>query len=75
MLIIGGTSLSFSKHSIVIQFGSGLYIHRDVRKVDQMSLPGMYRGFKGSSDPSSFIFEINFGKRRIRHRATLKLNF
>jgi len=26
------------------------------------------------SDPSYFIFEINFGKRWIRHRTTLKLN-
>ena len=29
---------------------------------------------KGSSDPSHFIFKINVGKRRIRHRTTLKLN-
>ena len=28
---------------------------------------------KGSPDPSHFIFEINFGKSRIRH-TTLKLN-
>ena len=27
--------------------------------------------FKGSSDPSNFIFEINVGKSRIRHRKTL----
>ena len=31
--------------------------------------------FKGSSDPSHFIFEINVGKRRIRKRTTEKLNF
>ena len=31
-------------------------------------------GFKGSSDPSHFIFEINVGKSRIRHTTTLKLN-
>ena len=31
--------------------------------------------FKGSSDPSNFIFEIIDGKSRIRHRTTLKLNF
>ena len=30
---------------------------------------------KGSSDPSHFIFEINVGKGRIRHRTTLKFNF
>ena len=30
--------------------------------------------FKGSLDPSHFIFEINVGKRRIRHRTTLDLN-
>ena len=29
---------------------------------------------KGSPDPSHFIFEINVGKKRIRHRTTLKLN-
>ena len=27
-----------------------------------------------SSDPNHFIFEINVGKRRIRHTTTLKLN-
>ena len=30
---------------------------------------------KDSSDPSHFIFEINVGMMRIRHRTTLKLNF
>ena len=30
--------------------------------------------FKGSSDPSHFIFSINVGKSRIRHRTNLKLN-
>ena len=30
--------------------------------------------FKGSSDPSHFIFEINIGKGRIRHATTPKLN-
>ena len=30
---------------------------------------------KGSTDPSHFIFEINVGKGRMRHRTTLKLNF
>ena len=30
--------------------------------------------FKGGSDPSHFIFEINVGKGRIRHTTTLKLN-
>ena len=29
---------------------------------------------KGSPDPSHFIFEINVGKRRIRHRTILNLN-
>ena len=33
-----------------------------------------YIFFKGSQDPNHFIFEINVGKRRIRHRTTLKLN-
>ena len=31
--------------------------------------------FKGSSGLSHLIFEINVGKRRIRHRKSLKLNF
>ena len=31
--------------------------------------------FKGSPSPRQFIFEINVGNRRIRHRTTLKLNF
>ena len=31
--------------------------------------------FKGSSDQGHFIFEIYVGKRRIRHRTILKLNF
>ena len=39
----------------------------------------MYDGFhlldfKGSSDPSRFIFETNVGKSRTRHRTTLNLN-
>ena len=29
---------------------------------------------KGSSDRNQFIFEINVGKSRIRHRTTLNLN-
>ena len=31
-------------------------------------------GVKGSSDKNHLIFEINVGKRRTRHRTTLKLN-
>lgn len=27
---------------------------------------------KGGSDPSHFIFEINIGKKRIRHTTTVK---
>ena len=30
---------------------------------------------EGSPDRSHFIFEIYVGKRRIRHRTTLKMNF
>ena len=33
-----------------------------------------YGEFKGSSNPSHFIFEINVEKGRIRHRTTLDLN-
>ena len=29
---------------------------------------------KGSSDPNHFIFQINVGKSRIRHRTTLEFN-
>ena len=32
------------------------------------------RIFKGSSDSSHFIFEINVGKKRTRHRTTLNSN-
>ena len=32
-------------------------------------------GFKGSSDPSPYIFEINVGKSRIRHTTTLNDEF
>ena len=34
-----------------------------------------WNNFKGSPVHSHFIFEINVGKSRIRHRTTLKLNF
>ena len=33
-----------------------------------------WRNVKGGSNPSHFIFEINVGKRRIRHRTTLDFN-
>ena len=33
-----------------------------------------FESVKGSPCPSYFIFEINVGKRRIRHRKTFKLN-
>ena len=38
--------------------------------------PGMFKIFifKGSPYPSHFIFEINVGKRQIRHTTTLTLN-
>ena len=36
--------------------------------------PSCENSFKGSPDPSHFIFEIDVGERRIRHRTTLKLN-
>ena len=31
--------------------------------------------FKGSSDLSHFLFEINVGKGQIRHKTTLQFNF
>ena len=34
--------------------------------------PNFRKNFKGSSDRSYFIFEINIGKSRNRHRTTLK---
>ena len=40
-----------------------------------MRLKRSHAIFKGSADPSHFIFEINVGMNRIRHRMTLKLNF
>ena len=47
-----------------------------IEKSDDFDWSGLKlnRPFKGSLDPSHFIFEINVGKRRIRHRTTLKLN-
>jgi len=44
---------------------NGTYLNRTCQKNHM---------FKGSSDSSHFIFEINVGKRRIRHRTTLNLN-
>ena len=38
------------------------------------SLEVKMKNIKGSSDPSHFIFGINVGKSRIRHKTTLKLN-
>ena len=35
---------------------------------------GFYSVVNGCPDRSYFIFEINVGKKRIRHRTTLKLN-
>ena len=32
------------------------------------------KDFKGSPDHTHFMFEINVGKSRIRHRTTLKMN-
>ena len=40
----------------------------------QYDMFAIFKTFKGSPDPSHFIFEINVGKRRIRRRPTLNLN-
>ena len=48
---------------------------QDGEDVHVMMSPEYHNDFKGSSDPSHFIFEINVGKSRNRHRTTLKLNF
>ena len=53
--------------------------HRDhfirmVRANSDLFLGRILRFFKGSSDTSHFIFEINVGKRRFRHRTTSNLN-
>ena len=42
--------------------------------VDGESNGSMTRGIKGSPGPSHYIFEINVGKSRIRHRTTLNFN-
>ena len=53
--------------------------HRDhfigmVRTNSDHFLRRIMRFFKDSSDTSHFIFEINVGKRRFRHRTTSNLN-
>ena len=42
--------------------------------LDVYTKPSIVYQFKGSLDLSHFIFEMNVGKTRIRHRTTLKLN-
>ena len=39
-----------------------------------MLVTQIFKYVKGCSDPIHFIFEINVGKKRIRHTSTLKLN-
>ena len=51
----------FATQLITLQYFSN--VNKDISRI------------KGSSDPDQFIFEINVGKSRIRHRRILKLNF
>ena len=60
-------------------FGSPLFVFEsisDIRVGSETSIRVLSpaENFKGSSDPSQFIFEINVGKSRIRHWTTLNLN-
>ena len=52
--------------------GHGITILKDKLRITSEMVLRM--SFKGSSDPNDFIFEINVGKKWIRHTATLKLN-
>ena len=45
----------------------------DIDFKNEMDL--IWTNLKGSSDLSHFIFEINVGESRIRHRTTLEVNF
>ena len=47
---------------------------RDVSRIPTILNHHIAQSFKGGLDQSHFIFEINVGKRRIRHTTTLKLN-
>ena len=57
------------------RWSSSLY--GSMRNSGQMTIGKMHTTLlsKGSPDPSDFLFEINVGKRRIRHKTTLNLNF
>ena len=56
--------------SMVYNIKNKLYIQHDYRMINQdlnsaVIVPCIF--FKGRQDPSHFLFEINVGKRRIRH--------
>ena len=61
----------------------GMHSHTEKSVKAGSSRIDQFRPFKGVSDPSHFIFEMNVGKSRIRHRndididieTTLQLNF
>jgi len=46
----------------------------DFRYAAYQILHAEFLKLKGSPDQSHFIFKINVGKKRIRHRTTLNLN-
>ena len=76
-----GTMPTRMNHSWLIDFGDPFRTSETYRlwipKTIQISPSLMsyhWWLFKGSSDPSHFIFEIYAGKSRIRHRTTLNLN-
>ena len=63
----------------MVQTEFGLYFQMSMLSLTKISrvrtkFPYDYGILKGSSDSSQFIFEINVGKSRIRHRTNLKLN-
>ena len=58
-------------------FASNVLFDLDLQRVTLKNLKSNRHGkaLKGSPDSSHFIFEINVGIRRIRHRTTLKFTF
>ena len=60
------------KSALTIKYVTGSFVTRYDPTVEGIYL--FYLLFKGSSDPSHFIFAINVGKSRIRHRTTPNLN-
>ena len=68
------TNLFAFSFKIVISEWFWNKISKSQLRKGQIHLLEFFLIFKGSSDPSHFIFEINVRNSRIRHRTTFKLN-